>query len=221
MIYGGGMVRRSRAREIAITVALLGTIIAPPAAAWAYWGDGSNPRVAALPVTVADPDRRRPYRVRQPDPIVSVPGAVVLDEQGLPEHLHAVGALSDAEFDMVMSSGMARAQALSTTDGDLSRSIWRYTARDGADPSALLRRFDRFFQINGWASDDQAGGRVRVWLSPPQDLAGPDPSATIRAHYVRGRDLLRVEAHGKDRGSVQAAWENLLTAQLDRFPADE
>lgn len=215
------MVRRARTRGTAVTAALLGALTAPPAAAWALWGDGTNPRVAALPVTIPDLEHRRPYRVRQPDPIVAIPGAVVLDERGLPEHLHALNALSDAEFDMVMSSGGARAQALSTRDGDLSRSVWRYTARDGAHPRTLLRRFDQFFRANGWEGSDRLGGRVRVWQSPQLDMAGPEPAATVRAHYVRGRDLLRVEAHGKDPQSVEAALESLLTAQLARFPADD
>lgn len=201
--------RENRIATAAVVIALA----LPPAGAWLLWGDGTNPRVAALPVTLPDVEPRRPYRVVPPEPIVDLPGDRELDEQGLPEYFHALGVLSSTEFELVMSAGAARAQVLSSREGQLVRSITRYTARDGSRPEQMLREFDGFFATSGWEGSHRSG--AHIWQSPTGDR-----THAIRAMYIRGRDLIQVEVHGPNPDQVHSAAESLIDTQIDRFPAD-
>lgn len=195
------------------TAAVVMALVLPPAAGWLLWGDGTNPRVAALPVTLPDVEPRRPYRVLPPEPIVNLPGDGELDEHGLPEYFHALGVLSDTEFELVMAAGAARAQVLSSREGQLVRSITRFTARDGSRAEQMLGAFDRFFATSGWEGSHRSG--AHIWQSPKEDQ-----TRAIRAMYVRGRDLIQVEVHGPNPDQVRSAADSLIDAQIDRFPAD-
>lgn len=195
------------------TAAVVFALVLSPAGAWLLWGDGTNPRVAALPVTMPDVEPRRPFRVVPPEPIVNLPGDAELDEEGLPEYFHALGVLSDAEYELVMRTGAARAQVVSSREGQLVRSITRYTARDGALPEQMLRGFDRFFATSGWNGSRRSG--AHIWQSPKEDQ-----THAIRAFYIRGRDLIQVEVHSPHPDQVHSSAQSLIDAQIDRFPAD-
>lgn len=216
---GGSNVRASEPRpqlrrSTVTTAAIIAALIAPPAAVLAVLGDGSNPVYDALPVTLPDPEPRRPYRVIAPESIVSFPGDVVLDQRGIPELFVYTDNLPPAEFTVIDEAGAGRAHAVATRDAGLHRAVWRYTMRDGTNPARLRDAFERYFHRNSWRVRRPGTGEVAIWRAPD----GSDALSSIIGYYIRGRDVIRVEARGKDAANVERAFAALLTKQRSRFP---
>lgn len=205
----------SRARAALPVVAVITGLLAAPTVAWAVWGSGEHPRIAATRVALADPEPRRPSRV---DPIVEMPGSVILDDNGPVSRYGATGALERIDVELLATGGVVRAQAMVTDEGPLRRSIWRFTVVPEGDPVILRDALDAFYATQGWLTREPAPGEPKVLMTPSvlRDIPGQTPM--MRAHYVRDRDLIRVDTYGTDSEAVEPVFNRLLAEQLAEYP---
>ncbi|MCX2948573.1 hypothetical protein [Lentzea sp. NEAU-D7] len=201
----------ARARRAAPVVAVLALLVAVGAGAWAVWGDGSGNAYASDVVTTPDPTPRLPY-VESTDPLVDPPGDIAFKKTGRTEIFERDTLLSEDELEIARATGVAKIDARVTrrTDGTVL-GVWRFTLRDGADPFAALDEFDGLYKRG---NHQLVPGGDDVLL---RRFVHEDDSAVYHAHYVRGRDVLRVDGYGP---SATDQVVDLLERQLARSPAE-
>ncbi|WP_189156581.1 hypothetical protein [Lentzea pudingi] len=199
------------ASRAAPVVAVLALLVAIGAGAWAAWGDGSGNAYADEVVTTPDPTPRLPY-VEAVDPLVDPPGDIAFAKTGRPAVFERDSLLSADELEIAEATGVAKIEARVTRQkDDTVVGVWRFTLRDGASPFTALDELDALF------------GRGNHQLIPSSDdvllrrFVNEDKSAVYHAHYVRGRDVLRVDGYGP-RATDQVM--ELLDRQLAHAPAE-
>lgn len=201
---------RADGRRSAAIAALVVTLILLPVAAWAAWD-------TAGPAELPDPDPRRPLRV---DPLVQPAGRVVLEQIGSLRALaHAVGAPDIAALGR---HRIGRVQTVITVRDGLRRAVWRFTPPAGAHPAAVRDDLTAELRRRAWLPAAAPNGGVAVLMTPA--VRRPDPGAepAMRGYYVRGRDVIRVDAYRvAGDGDIAAAFVETLDAQLAAFPADQ
>ena len=200
----------ARARRAAPLVAVVVLLVAIGAGAWAVWGDGSRIGYASEVVTTPDPTPRLPY-VEVTDPLVDPPGEVAFAKTGRRDAFDRGSLLSADELEIAETTGVAKIDARVTRlkDGTVL-GVWRFTLRDGANP------FDTLDGLDGYYS------RGRHELIPSSDDVllrrfVEDGGAIYHAHYVRDRDVLRVDGYGP---SATDEVMKLLDRQLAHAPAE-
>ncbi|WP_132875686.1 hypothetical protein [Tamaricihabitans halophyticus] len=204
-------------RRAAVAGTLL-LLVGIAAGGYAAWGDGSDPILAEYHVTEPDLDPRRPEPITPPDPLVTPQGKVVQDETGRPPVFLDGGALTEAELRLLVRAGTAQIQTIITRDHGLTRAVWRFTVRDSSSPERVRDLLDEHYDKGGYhPSSTQEGGVLVRHIADPADQRGV---SAYRAHYVRGRDVLRVESYGRQGSTVGEAFYQLLRAQTKQFPAD-
>lgn len=209
-------VGEARARRAVSLAVALTALVAAPVAAWALWGSGEHPRLASVAVTLPDPEPRRPGRI---DPLIELPGTVVLKGNGPVTKFGASGALQESDVQLLATGGAVRAQAVIADDGPVRTSIWRFTLLDGADPAVLREALDGYATTLGWlARPAPAEITVRQTPSVLRPIDGQRP--VLRGHYLRGQDLIRLETSGPTGSLVQTAFDQSLREQLTAFPAE-
>lgn len=181
------------------------------------WGDGANPVLARYTISEPDLDSRRPYRVTPPDPLVNPPGERVLAKSSRPPDFLHNSSLTRREVFLLVRNGVAMIQTVITRQGGMTLAVWRFTVRDASDPQDARDAVDGLYAHGGYQAMRTRHPDVMV-----RRIANPldQPELTsYRSHYVRGRDVLRVEAYGPDGRAVDRAFQALLDRQLDAFPA--
>ncbi|MGH3516418.1 MAG: hypothetical protein ACRDQ7_03185 [Haloechinothrix sp.] len=199
-----------------VVVALLVVLVAVPATAWAAWGSGDEPIRERPTATLPDPEPRRPARV---DPLIDIPGRVVLNAEGPPEAFSTVGALEELDADILASHDAAHVTVVVTARDGLRRGIWRFSVQDGAAPTPLKDSLDATHQSQGWVAGNSPSADVTVLMTPSVIEHIPGQTPTIRAHYVRGRDVIRVDTYSTGNDDVVGPFNQLLSEQLAAFPA--
>jgi hypothetical protein len=203
-------VRLMRIVSVALVHVLL---VAVALVAFAVWGTGADPTLASRQVTVPDRDRRLPDNP-ETHTLVRPPGALVTDTAGLKSGASPT-VLPAAEADVLTDAGVVVVHAYITREDGVTQGLWQMSVRDGRDPRGALRVIDDLYVAGGWTSAPTASRGVLVRAQLPTD---GQPYAAYRAHYVRGRHLIRIEAYGTDRTKVDDAFAALATRQLAQWP---
>lgn len=193
----------------------LGGLAAAATAAWAIWGNGSDPDIAALRITWPDPDPRRPYPSVPPIPLVRPPGSVLINLTDTPAAFIANHNYSPAEMDVLAKAGIAQVTALATRDGPIVFGLWVLTVRDRAVPTTVLSQANQFYASTGYSLTQQSD-LLWTWNFPVRQ-----PGTTLNmfgAHYLRGRQLIKLEAYGPDATATQQAFNSLYDSQLRAWP---
>lgn len=194
---------------VVLVHALLGAVAL---GAVAVWGPGTDPK-NTIHVTIPDPDRRAPGAELLT--LVRPPGTVVLDATRNKNGKSPLELLPKGEAKTVMGAGVVAVKAMVTRDQPVSRGIYVMAVRDGADPHGALRAIDDLYAGGGWKEIPGSAPGVIV----REQLARPDqPIAGIRAHYLRGPYLIRIEAYGTDTGLVEREYGALAQRQLAEWP---
>lgn len=200
-----------RARRAAPVVAVLALLVAVSAGAWAIWGDGSGVGYASEVVTTPDPTPRLPY-VEIVDPLVDPPGDVAFLKTGRRDDFKRDTLLSEDELEIAEANGVAKIDARVTRQKDGTvLGVWRFTLQDGANPFTAMDELDGLYK------------RGNHQLVPSADdvllrrFINEDQTAVYHAHYVRGRDVLRVDGYGPN--STDEVMD-LLKRQLAHAPAE-
>jgi hypothetical protein len=188
-------------------------LVAVAAGAFAVWGTGADPSLTSRQVTVPDLDPRLPDNP-ETRPLVRPPGVLVTDTASIRSGV-SPAVLPAAEADVLTDAGVVVVHAYVTLSDGVTQGLWQLSVRDGDDPHAALRAVDELYATGGWTSAPTASRGVLVRAQTP---ARDRPYAGYRAHYVRGRDLIRVEAYGTDQARVDHAFAGLLTRQLAQWP---
>lgn len=201
---------RADGRRSAALAALVTALILAPVAALVAWG-------TAGPVGLTDQDPRRPQRV---DPIVQPSGRVVLEQAGsLPGLAAAIGAPDVA---VLHRHRVARAQVVITMHDGLRRAVWRFAAPAGADPAAVRDDLTGGLREHAGLPAASASAGVSLLMTPAVRRPSPGAVPTMRAYYVHGRDVIRVDTYRVSGGAdVATAFTETLNDQLAAFPADE
>lgn len=211
-----GMFARARAALPAIGVSV--ALIVPPAAAWAIWGDGEHPRVAEQRIALPDPEPRRPARV---DPLVRPPGEVLLEDAGPVTRYAATQALEKVDVALYLTGGVVRAQTITAQEGGLRMAVWRFTVNPDGDPAALKEAIDSYYRTRGWLSLPPSENRPAVLMTPSVAKDVPGQTPMLRAHYVLGDDLIRVDTNAAGPEAPEPAFDRLLDTQLAAYPPSE
>lgn len=201
----------ARVRRAAPVVAVLALLVAIGAGAWAVWGDGSGVSYASDVVTVPDPTPRLPY-VEIVDPLVDPPGDIAFIKTGRRSDFTRASLLSADELKIAEATGVAKIDARVTRQKDGTvLGVWRFTLRDGADPFTMLDEIDSHYD-EGLHELVPSADDVRL-----RRFVNEDESAVYHAHYVRGRDVLRVDGYGPNATDEVM---KLLGRQLAHAPAE-
>jgi hypothetical protein len=189
-------------------------LVAVAVVAFVVWGTGADPALASRQVTVPDLDRRLPDN---PETLTLVrpPGVLVTDTASIRSGV-SPEVLPAAEADVLTGAGVVVVHAYVTHEDGVVQGLWQLSVRDGHDPHAALRAIDELYATGGWAPAPTASRGVLVRVQTP---ARGQPYAGYRAHYVRGRNLIRIEAYGTDRARVADAFAALATRQLTQWPS--
>lgn len=194
---------------VVLVHALLGAIAL---SAVAVWGPGTDPK-NTIHVTVPDTDRRAPSAELLA--LVRPPGTVVLDATRNKTGKSPLELLPGGEAKAVMSAGVVNVKAMVTRDEPVSRGVYVMAVRDGADPRGALRAIDDLYAAGGWK---EVPGSTPGVIVREQLARADQPIAGIRAHYLRGPYLIRVEAYGTDTAMVEDEYEALAQRQLAEWP---
>ncbi|MQA11519.1 MAG: hypothetical protein GEU98_23805 [Pseudonocardiaceae bacterium] len=211
------MRRRVRAGRAVGVVCTLLVLLAVALAGYLAWGDGSNPVYTKYHVSTPDLEPRRPEPVTPPDPLVRPAGSIVMDRDGRPGDFFGKSSLTKREVWLLVRNGVAQMQAIITKDRGTTRAVWRFTVRDSDDPRRARDALDELYERGGYQVRPTRHPGVRV-----RRIANPADQRDItayRSHYVRGRDVLRVEVYGANAPVVESAFRRLLDKQVDAFPA--
>ncbi|MET9226979.1 hypothetical protein [Lentzea sp. NPDC003310] len=199
------------ARSAVPVVAVLALLVGIAAGAWAIWGDGSRIDYASEVVSTPDPTPRLPY-LETEDPLVDPPGDIAFAKTGRRDAFEHRTLLSSEEFAIAGAVGVAKIDARVTRQPDGTvLGVWRFTLRDGADPFIALDEFDGLYK---------RGNHQLIPSSPDvllRRFLNEDQSAVYHAHYVRKRDVLRVDGYGPNATKAVA---ELLDRQLAHAPAE-
>ena len=189
------------------------SLAAVAVAAVVVWGTGSDPAHVDRRVTVADAVPRRPVN---PELVALVrpPGTVVMDTTKEKHGAWLSAVLPAQETEYLDGAGVVYVKALVSRDGEFSQGVWQLAVRDGADPVAALHVADDLYAAGGWAAADGAAGVLVRTHEPTAEL----PLAAYRAHYVRGRYLIRIEAYGPEPERVRREFHVLAERQLALWP---
>jgi hypothetical protein len=197
-----------------ISIALVHVLLVVLAlVAFAVWGTGADPALAGRQVTVPDRDRRLPDNPEERT-LVRPPGALVTDTAGTKSGA-SPAVLPAAEADVLTGAGVVVVHAYITREDGVIQGLWQMSVRDGRDPRAALRAIDELYVAGGWTSAPTTSRGVLVRAQTPTQ---GQPYAGYRAHYVRGRHLVRIEAYGTDQAKVDDAFAALATRQLAQWP---
>ncbi|RZQ62138.1 hypothetical protein [Amycolatopsis suaedae] len=206
---------RRRWTTLPATVAVLLVVAAIPTAAWLAWGSGASGEPPLPPTSQADPAPRRPGP--EPDPLVWPRGTQALKYKAAVTDKKGAELFTGDERMELTRTGVVTVQVLRTADGTFNRTIMRLTVRDGASPAAARDALDAIYA---------AGGHSLRKPSPPGVLvrgyaiAAGQPTTSYHAHYVRGRDVIRVEVAGTVLDPVDPAFAELLAEQVKAYPPD-
>jgi hypothetical protein len=193
----------------------LGAFAAAATGAWAIWGNGSDPAIAALRITWPDPNPRRPEQLVPPTPLVHPPGSVLINLTDTPATFVANNNYSPAEMDVLAKAGVAQVTALATQNGPIVFGLWVLTVRDRAIPTTALSQANKFYTNTGYSLTQQSD-LLWTWNFPVRQRG-----VTLNmfgAHYLRGRQLIKIEAYGPDATATQRAFTGLYDSQLRAWP---
>lgn len=192
-------------------------LIAVAVAGYAAWGDGASPVLAKYTVTEPDLNPRRPYPATPPDPLVRPPGKEILSKSRRPNEFINNSSLTRREVVLLVRKGVAKIQTVITRKNGVTLAVWRFTVRDRSDPRAARDALDGLYAQGGYTTlpTHHQGVLVRRIANP---LDQPELTS-YRSHYVRGSDVLRVEAYGRQQQAVDEAFHALLDEQTDKYPA--
>ncbi|MGA6162813.1 hypothetical protein [Amycolatopsis magusensis] len=211
---------RGGKRSVVVTAALLVALAVPPTAAWLAWGSGADPEAVVQPIELADPEPRRPGP--PPLPLVTPPGDLLIDRGSSKlSSLVTYQLFSQEELDKLVATGVAAAHLRMTRDNGVNLLLSRFTARDDAHPEVTKEALDGIYAAGGHQLVTPApeGVTVRRFTEAPDA-----PTISYHAHYVRGRDVLRIDASGEAGlvgEKIDAAFGALLGEQTGEFPAGE
>jgi hypothetical protein len=150
-------------------------------------------------------------------PFIELEGDEVLNITVPMQDAVAANMPTPQEAALLNSVGVAEVSALITEEGEggLRRGIWAFKLGDGADPNNVLNAMDGLYQQAEFelVTDENS---VLVRKKAAQNA---DDVTVWRAHYLTDDGyLVRVESYGKDSANVEAAFEELLQEETDKFP---
>lgn len=199
---------------IAIVVVLLGV------AAGAYFmfrpddkQAGGDPKETRPPASETTPEEPP-----EPEgPIAELPGeSFGMSDVDNFEKVVALNYLTDQEIAIYQTGGAADAAIARSKDGETNIIVLVVGTADAA--SAVTARDALYAQQLVF---DQV---AREPAAPAGVLASINEAASrgplIRAHYASGNFVVRIEVQGPDLESVNATFDELLGAQLERVPVD-
>lgn len=198
-------------------VLTLATLVTIAAGAFLFWGDGSDPAAVAQRITWPDTAPRRPYQEMPATPTVRPPGSMTINVTGDPEAFLVGNNYPPAEMRMLAEAGVAQVTEIGTSSGTVTLAVWVFTIRDGIEPSATLRKINTTYLNTGYTITKRSGSLSR-W-----HFVAKQPNATITgygAHYLRGRQVVRLQGVGANAPEVQRSVDDLLARQLHDWPPD-
>lgn len=150
-------------------------------------------------------------------PIAELPGnSVDMSDVDTFEKVVALNYLTDQEIALYQTGGATEAVIARSKDGENNVIVLITTMADAA--SAVTAR-------DGLDTQQRDFGLIaREPAAPTGVLASINEAASrgplIRAHYASGNFVVRIEVQGPDLESVNATFDELLEAQLERVPVD-
>lgn len=196
----------ARARRAAPVVAVLALLTAVSGVTWAVWGDGSR---LATAMEAPDPTPRLPY-VEDTHVLVKPPGHVVFERVGPLTKFAGSNVLTPAEMTIAEEGAAIDIETTITREDGVTLGVWRFTVRNNASPWGLFNALDGLYESGNHESVETAHPSVSLRRS----------DNTFHAHYVRGRDVLRIEGYGENGDMVTERVMKLLNQQTKRSPAD-
>ncbi|WP_367128917.1 hypothetical protein [Saccharothrix sp. HUAS TT1] len=184
-------------------------LVALTVAAWAHGGDGGDPNRPRAATVAGDP--RLPWAAEPSYELVEPVGTLSVRLSGPPSVIEEAGVLGRVDLDVV-EPVTKQIAALVSTEGELVRGAWLFTVFQAEDPTGLLDDIVSLYEEVGYQAVPAQEGVVALAFAPEE---GP---VTYRGHYVSGRGVVRVEAFGPDGDAAEAAFHELLAAQLRDLP---
>lgn len=175
-------------------------------------GDSGTSQTEEAPTTTTPPPPDVPD-----GPFVELPGD---GEEKLNRTLPIQEAIAaklpaEAEAQLLQSVGVSEVGGLvSDEETGLRRGIWAFKLGEAADPAAVLNAMDGLYQQAQYELISQNNG---IFVRKLAAKTPADPTV-FRAHYLVDGYLVRVEVYGTDSANVEAAFNELLEKETDKFP---
>ncbi len=130
-----------------------------------------------------------------------------------PGEIEAAGALPSPDLILLKQANVTESRSVIVADGTTTMSLWSFTA---SDPQALQQKFTTDQQRFGFKETDGGVQGVQAYASTQQNAN--KPVYALRAHYVSGGKVIRVEAFDPDETKARDHFEAILRAQLEQSP---
>lgn len=206
----GDDTRTLTSKIVSVVVAVLIAVIG--LGAWWVWGKN-------LPLTSAGPSLTGEQGRRPTDPLA------LADFGGVKQNLErvttmwgveGVNTLTDEELAVYDRNRPERVRmGVSTVDGSKATVLLAQTS----DPATATSARDDLVELQRLYGfeDTAAPGGVRA--GELDEVADAEPG--VRAHYVHGDVVVRVEVRGPDEAAVRQTFTQVVAAQHEAMPADD
>jgi hypothetical protein len=210
---GGG-----KGRIIAVVLVVV-LVVGLGFGAYMIWGRSSGTTEAggsstAAPTTTTTVTTTTPPK-RTPDgPFVEVPGKLSQFKSLSIEDAVAAKLPTLEEAQLVQTGGATEVRYVVARDEatKLVQGIWAF---ETDQPDELLTTVDDLYAA---ATFQVVPGTPTGVVARHLPVTPQNPTSIYRAHYVVDGFVVRVEAYGPDEVGVKAAFDELLTRQLDEHP---
>ncbi|WP_367133750.1 hypothetical protein [Saccharothrix sp. HUAS TT1] len=207
-------------RKIALIAVVVLLVAGLGVGAYFIWGrGGSDPNAGGGTPTSSTPTTTTTVKPKTvPDgPFVEVKGSVRQFKTLTIEEALAAKVPTLEEAQLLESVGVKDVRfAVSTDDAtSLSQGIWAFNADSPAAATTALEQVDALYQAASFQLLPDSPTGVQARHLP---LTSVNTMATYRAHYLSDGFVVRVEAYSPDEPTAKAAFDALLTRQLEEFP---
>jgi hypothetical protein len=161
----------------------------------------------AQPTTSKPPPTFGPLRI--PDGRGSGPKTYTAAE------LEAANALPSPDLILLKQAGLTEARSVIVADGTTTMSLWSFATPDA---KTLAQNLTTDQQRFGFA--EAAGGTQGVQAFASTQQNNGREVYVLRAHYVNGGKVIRIEAFDTDEVKARDHFGSILKAQLEQTPPE-
>lgn len=199
---------------VAAVVLLLGIAVG----SYLIWGrDGAQSTAPDGPAAGAQEPAAEPPDREPPDPLApaDLGGSVEEKDVATFADLDAVGFLTDEELGALETAGAGEARLLITNFDEGKATV--LVTRVGSPEQAAVARDELTALLLSFSFEPRS---APPGVNAVEILDRQDVPPTVRAVYVRGDVVVRLEMSGDDPEAVTARYEAVLDQQLEAMPAD-
>lgn len=176
---------------------------------------------ADTPATAAPPTAAAPAEPTTPPPPEPFGPLVVPSGTGARTMAYSPTELDDlspnplppADLIVLKQAGIAGARSVIVDDNATTTSLWSFTASRNA--AALYEALDTDQRRFGFVRSPQGGPAGLPVYTSEQETSAGRAIIVFRAHYVSGRDVIRVDTYADDAGTARERFDAVLADQLE------